>query len=754
MQALLFLNSFTLRWDKYMGRTILLYFINFIYMEFIFHLYFWKDVRIFVPTALGLALTVSAFQAFLVSVLKGKAGKVCFGIFLGVDYLFFAVQMVYRAIFKQPLMIKAVFEAGGDALTTFWRETLQGIADTGLGLFALFLGVLWIIIVSQIWQRVSAPWSVKRFGIQVVCLVGSVLLLAGMLFGVYKLAPETYDEYQEFNDPAGTLEGMGVLSFSARDMGLLYLPERELDVILVQGQPTLNGSQTSEGAKDDNEEGTSEDVSGTDGSQGSEMPGNNGDGSYGGIDGSQSAEGTQNGDGTGGHGTDGSSESENGNGDKEPEAAVPMPQILDVDIDYLKEIGSDDVDKITDYVLSLEPTMTNEYTGLFAGKNLIYITAEGFSTAAVDETLTPTLYALTHSGVVVPEYYVPLWQTSTSDGEYVNLTGLIPDQQFSMKRSAVNAQPYSLANYFKAEGAVSLAYHNNTMDYYSRHLSHPNLGYLFKASKLGNLNAEEWGQYQFTMANPKFWPASDLEMMQATLPDYIGEERFHVYYMTVSGHMNYNFLGNKMSWLHREAVADLPYSEEGRAYIACNMELDRALEYLISELEAAGRLADTVICLSTDHYPYGMVQANYDELMGQPLANTLDLYRNSLILWNSEMETVTIEEPCSSLDLVPTLLNLFGFSYDSRLFSGRDIFSDRAPLVVFSNRSFITDAASYNKKTGEVLSRTEVPVSEAYVEQMKNYVKLLYRHSAGIIQHDYYNYFNQAVEHRKAQTVN
>ena len=136
---------------------------------------------------------------------------------------------------------------------------------------------------------------------------------------------------------------------------------------------------------------------------------------------------------------------------------------------------------------------------------------------------------------------------------------------------------------------------------------------------------------------------------------------------------------------------------------------------------------------------------NYEELMGMELENSLDIYRNSLILWKSRMETVEVTKPCSAMDLMPTILNLFGFDYDSRLYSGRDIFSDSTPLVVFSNRSFITDVASYNKKTGEVICRTGEPVSEEYMDAMKSYVRMLHKHSAGILNNDYYNYFSQAV---------
>ena len=641
---------------------------------------------------------VSLVQSFLQSFLKGKVNKIFFGVCLGVDYLLFASQLVYRSIFKQPLSIDAIVLGGEDALTNYWREALQGILDAGLGLMALALCIVWIVVVLKIWDPDQEEMTKKKIAIQGACIAGACGLLAAAFFGMYKWSEEKYMEYQEFGYPDEVLEHFGVTAFWFRDAGIVSLPEYEEELSVI---PIVPDSTSTENTS--TEESTTENT----------------------------AAGSEN-----------STEGSKVTGE---EVSVYEDQVLNVDYNYLKEIGSDDVDKITEYVFSLEPTKTNDYTGMFEGYNFIYITAEGFSTAAVDPDLTPTLYQLTHSGVVANEYYVPLWQTSTSDGEYVNLTGLIPDQQFSMSRSAGNSQPFSLANYFKAEGASCFAYHNNTLSYYDRHLSHPNLGYVFKASKLGDLDEEEWGSSVFQMENVNYWPSSDLDMFEATIPEFINQERFHVYYMTVSGHMNYNFKGNRMSSLHYDEVKDLPYSDEGKAYIACNIELDRALAYLIQQLYAAGKLENTVICLSADHYPYAMNLDNYEELMGMELENSLDIYRNSLILWNSKMETVEVNKPCSAMDLMPTIVHLFGFEYDSRLFSGRDIFSDSAPLVVFSNRSFITDMASYNKKTGEVISRTGEPVSEEYVNTMKSYVRLLHKHSAGILNNNFYEYFNQAI---------
>ena len=249
------------------------------------------------------------------------------------------------------------------------------------------------------------------------------------------------------------------------------------------------------------------------------------------------------------------------------------------------------------------------------------------------------------------------------------------------------------------------------------------------------------------MENPDAWPASDLEMMQGTVSEYIGQERFHVYYLTVSGHMNYGFDVNDMSAKNEAAVEELDLSENGRAYIACNIELDKALSYLLEQLEAAGQLEKTVICLSADHYPYAMTAEQYEELAGKSLDEGMDMYRNRMILWNAAMEEpVVIDKACGSMDIIPTLLNLFGFSYDSRMYAGRDILSDEEGLVIFNDRSFVTDAVIYNRKEKEVIwlrdaqGKDIIPdeEKEAYLAAWKQEVKERCQFSAYVLEEDFY----------------
>ncbi|WP_426349998.1 LTA synthase family protein [Alloiococcus sp. CFN-8] len=404
------------------------------------------------------------------------------------------------------------------------------------------------------------------------------------------------------------------------------------------------------------------------------------------------------------------------------------PNILDINFDLLIREEKDEVVKNMHlYFQSQLPTGKNQYTGMFQGYNLIFLTAEGFSPYAVREDVTPTLYKLVNEGFVFKNFYNPIWEVSTSDGEYAATLGMIPKSGvWSMKESSKNYLPFSMGNQFRNLGYSTRAYHNHTYNYYRRDLSHPNLGYTYKG--VGNgLKIKET------------WPESDLEMMEVTVPEFINDEKFHAYYMTVSGHLNYTFMGNSMSYKNQKIVQDLPYSEEGKAYIAANIELDKALEYLINSLEEAGKADKTVIVLSADHYPYGLPKENLDELAGHKVEENFELYKSNLIIWSTSMEKpIIVDKYCSSIDIIPTLSNLFGLEYDSRLLMGRDILSYSKPLVVFNNRSFITDDIMYNSKTGEIISLKGGTVTEEYISDMNKVVNNMFIYSAKVLEKNYY----------------
>lgn len=207
--------------------------------------------------------------------------------------------------------------------------------------------------------------------------------------------------------------------------------------------------------------------------------------------------------------------------------------------------------------------------------------------------------------------------------------------------------------------------------------------------------------------------------------------------MTVSGHLQYNFYGNYIAAKNRDMVENLPYSDNVKAYLACNIELDKAMEKLIDELEKKGIAQDTLIAISPDHYPYGLTLTELSELANKEIKTDFDLYKGVFLLWSKGMEAVEVDKYCSSLDIIPTLSNLMGLEYDSRLLMGRDILSDSEPLVLFSDRSWITDKAFFNVKTGEVKSLTNENIDK-YIEEIEKTVKDKFKYSAMILESDYY----------------
>ena len=410
--------------------------------------------------------------------------------------------------------------------------------------------------------------------------------------------------------------------------------------------------------------------------------------------------------------------------------------VADIDYDSLiKNETNEEIKNIHNYVKSSKPSEKNIYTGMFKGKNLIAIVAEAFSPIAVNKDLTPTLYKLVNSGFVFNNFYTPIYYVSTSDGEYVTLNSLLPKESvWSFSKSSKNYLPYAYGNIFKEMGYTTYAFHDGTYKYYNRHLSHPNMGYTYKACGNGLEKSMKC----------KIWPQSDLEMINATYDYYKDSEHFMTYYMTISGHLQYNFYGNNMSYRNRDLVKDLDKSTAIKAYIAAQKELDKALEELLNKLEADGKLDDTVIVLSADHYPYGLTTDQISEIMNIE-DSKFDVHKNNLVIWSSTMKKpIEINKYGESLDILPTVLNLFGIDFDSRLLMGRDLLSNSDGLVIFNDRSWITDKGKYNASTKVFTPFNNEQVDEDYIESINTKVYNKFVISKNILETNYYKYvFNK-----------
>lgn len=575
----------------------------------------------------------------------------------------FAGQIVYFSVFKTFGTLFSLV-SGADAVTQFWGATLTGIRDGAAPILWIAAGYAAAAWLTGRIRPVDGTRRQAAAGLAAGILVPWLVALLLIVNDGSGILPVRY-LYRESFIPDSTVASFGILATLRLDA----------QALLFDGPLGIRGAEAATPDPGDEESEKPEETAG------------------------------------------------------EPPEPVFGYNVTEIDFDALIwDAGSDTtLADMHRFFRDRLPTRQNEYTGAFAGKNLIWIVGEAFSTLALDPTVTPTLTRLASEGFVFENFYNPVWGVSTSDGEYVTLTGLIPKSGvWSFQRSGANAMPFGFGHLLAARGYSTKAYHNHYYSYYGRNESHPNLGYEYKG--LGNgLDVKET------------WPESDLEMMELTLPGDMQHVPFHTYYMAVSGHLNYTFRGNYIAAKNRDLVEHLPYTEGPKAYLAANAELDKAVAYILETLETAGLLEDTVLVLSGDHYPYGLTLPEMEELAGRPLDERFEMYKSTLILWNSAMvEPVPVKKPCSSLDILPTLANLFGLPYDSRLLAGQDILSDTPGLVEFGDRSFITDLGRYDAKADTFTPSPGTTPGEGYARRILARVNDAFYYSAKILEKDYY----------------
>lgn len=411
------------------------------------------------------------------------------------------------------------------------------------------------------------------------------------------------------------------------------------------------------------------------------------------------------------------------------------PNVLDIDFDTLIANESNAaIREVHQFFQNRVPSNKNEKTGIFEGCNLVMITAEAFSHLVVNEEWTPTLYKMMHEGFYFTDYYVPTWGASTTDGEYCFVTGTYPKSGvWSFAESADNYMPLTMSMQLIDRGYNAYAYHGHTYTYYKRNQYLSNLGYYYRGYG-GSTDGKTNGlPIKYT------WPESDLEVVDVSTADYVNNAPFTAYYMSISGHMNFAFNENVMSRRNRDYVKDLPYSEAVQAYIACQLEFEFSLQLLMERLEEAGQLENTVFVITADHYPYGLTDENISELLGHEVETNFELFKNACIIYKPGMTPEVIDKPCTHFDILPTLSNLFGLEFDSRLYMGRDVFSDAPGLVVFPNYSWITDYARFNARTGKVENLTDYEVTKEYTDAVMKDMTNRFAVSIRILDYDYWS---------------
>ncbi len=345
------------------------------------------------------------------------------------------------------------------------------------------------------------------------------------------------------------------------------------------------------------------------------------------------------------------------------------------------EIDKESADIAAEYFTEKTVSPNNDMTGVFAGKNVIMVMMESIDDWMVDEKYTPTISYMMKNGIDFTNHFSCTFGTGyTFNTEFTANTGYhaLPAGTPAAALSG-NAYPYSLANMFRAKGYSARSFHFNTPDFYNRGDMHAAFGY------------EEYVSFQnympLTDAQCDGTAIQNKKLYRAMAPKQ--DAPFFDYVITYSAHLPYTYEDEKLQKIKK----DYPHLLDWRMDAEINHALllahdtDEFFRVLLENLEADGLLENTVIVAFSDHFSYGL--SSWEKMYAMGSATTSDmLEKTPFFIYCKGMEGLKINKVTNSLDILPTVVNLFGLD-KTPYWTGEDAFDPAYPgYAYFSNGSW------------------------------------------------------------------
>ena len=388
---------------------------------------------------------------------------------------------------------------------------------------------------------------------------------------------------------------------------------------------------------------------------------------------------------------------------------------------------------------------TNKYTGKYKDNNLIIIQLEGIDDWLITEKDTPTLYKMMNNSINFTNHYSYYnGGGSTFNSEFAVNTGFITPLSYTQNAYTFNKNtfPYSLANLFKNQGYSVNAFHMNTSEYYSRGANYKNWGYdnYYGLIDLGTYKDDSYVLDRELILNETFKE----KMFES--------EKFVDYIITFTNHMPFSVeKGNCRKLVTEDILKENNLEEIPKDYVYPELteedcsrrqakETDYMIELLMQELETRSLLDNTTIVVFTDHYLY--------TLSDQTILNNYKETNNNLInhtpffIWTNNKDKKEVKEVTSQLNVLPTILNLFGIEYNQNYYIGTDALNPNYQGMVFFSDYSWYDGNVY-VDGGIVTNNKEI--NEISLEDKNYYINYLIKKNDLTLK---YNYFKQIKENK------
>lgn len=391
------------------------------------------------------------------------------------------------------------------------------------------------------------------------------------------------------------------------------------------------------------------------------------------------------------------------------------------DIAFLKEEYSKENDK-----------KKNRYTGKQKGNNLIIVQLEGVDSWLINKNDTPTLYNMMRNSINFTNHYSYYnGGGSTFNSEFAVNTGFITPLSYTQNAYTFNKNsfPYSLAHLFKNEGYSVNAFHMNTKEFYSRGTNYKNWGYdnYYGLVDLGTYKDNSYYLDRELILNEDF---NEKMFSDKPFVDYIITYTNHMPFSSEKG--NCKMLLDLDSEENENVSYDLNEEDCARRQAK---ETDYMMELLLNELKTRNLYNNTTIVVLTDHYLYTLSDKTI-----------LDKYKNTsnnlinytpFFIWNNGKDKKTVKTVTSQLNVLPTILNLFGIDYNPVNYIGSDALDNNYQKIVFFSDYSWYDGNVY--VDGGIVTNKRY-ISEEALDDKNYYVNYLIKKNDLTLK---YNYFKE-----------
>ena len=377
------------------------------------------------------------------------------------------------------------------------------------------------------------------------------------------------------------------------------------------------------------------------------------------------------------------------------------------DFDWERIIAAtedEDYKALNEYFTNLSRYHKNEYTGMFEGKNVIFILLESVNDIIVEyPEYYPNFAKILNNSYYFKNNYSPRNACATLNNEFSGMTSIYSISKVCTGKEYLNNTYFqSVFNLYNKKEYTTFSAHDYTEHYYPRKAFHSNLG-SGEYYGVEKLNIDYSNEY-INWANDDEFLAEILKIIENKRTD---GKQFMTWLTTVSSHQPYNqssIQGNKFL----DMTKGTKYPEDVRRYMSKLKIVDNALGVLLEGLEQQGILDDTVIVMYGDHYPYGISTDHLNKVLSYDTSEDNNAERVPLLIYNSKLEGKVFEQYTTYINILPTMANLMGLDYDPRLMLGNDLLSSSyESLVVFADGSWKNENAFYEASSNKIVKYTD-----------------------------------------------